>query len=584
MARAILKGSPVSPGIAIGPLRLLPNARLFEKRSIKVEEVESEIAALRGASERVRADLRESIDSSGAEMAEYREILAAQMELARDPRIIDGASARIRRRLVCAAWALAETIEELFALFLSMADPYMRDRAQDIRLMGECLSSALLNPGGARKMQGAGILGAYALSPADVMASSRDGARGLLTVDGGATSHTAILARTMKTPALVGVEGLLLNARQGEMVIVDGLGGLALLGPDDEDLARYEKIRKNYLDFEMEARDAASLPAITRDGTLIKVGANLDSQLELGGFLNCGAEEIGLYRTEFSFLGNQLPSEESLVAEYEAIVKGAGTRVVFRVLDVGADKLAAPQEALQEPNPALGLRGIRFCLSREDIFLKQARAFLRAGQLGEIAILLPMITTSGEVRKSKAIIERARAELGGNIRTPALGVMIETPAAVMICGELAEECDFLSIGTNDLLHYLMAIDRNNRHVAYLHDPLHPAFLRSLKHIITCAHGKGREATVCGELAADPFGIALLIGLGIDGLSVAPRFAPGVKHIARKLSAAKCRELALDALSGKDSAQTRLKLGETLRDCLGHELSMHNTIISGKDRS
>ncbi len=576
MARKVIRGVPVSPGIAIGEIQILPDAILYEKRHISSSEVENEIEAIKNASATVCGSLEETSANIPPNLSEYHDVIAAQTELARDARILDGAIARVRHKKICAAWALSETIEELASLFKSMADPYLSERAQDIKLIGKCLGSALGGCAAATRNDLGGILAAYDLSPAHVLKLKLDGIQAILTVEGGISSHTAILARGLKVPALVGISSLFAHARNNATAIVDAFRGQIILDPDASDLEKYQKSLNHYNLFEQNAKDAAKLPAVTVDGKTVKVRANIDNLRELSALPNSGAAGIGLYRTEFSYLGGELPDEESLHNEYCAIIGSAGSqKVIFRTLDVGADKILPVQEALHEPNPALGLRGIRFCLKKEDIFVTQLRAILRASHGANAAIMLPMVSTLAEIAATRQLIAKITADLASNGIPHApnieLGVMIETPAAVMISDAIAASCDFISIGTNDLLHYLMAIDRNNRHVAYLHDPLHPAFIRCLKQIIDSAHKHGREVSVCGELAADAAGIALLLGMDIDALSGSPRFVPAIKHILRNLNSRDCASLARMAMDEQDGEKIKKLLDELLHDSVDTRL-------------
>lgn len=584
MARAVLFGIPVSPGIAIGPVRFMHKTGQAEERSISPGEVTAEQEALRAAAAHVRAGLQVTMDNVPEDLAEYRDVIAAQMELARDPKLLDASLARIEHKLICATWALSLTIEELCALFRDMDDPYLRDRAQDIRAVGLRLRERLeADPAKGRAAPSPGVLVAEDLSPADVMELNLDNVLGILTVEGGPTSHTAILSRGLHIPALVNVTGLLRVAEEDDQVIVDGLGGCVLLGPDEGDLARYAAYREEYTAWESHTRRTAHWPAEMCDGVRVGVQANLESAEELSALPESGAEGVGLYRTEFAYLKDSLPSEEALLAEYRSVAqKTAPERVVFRTLDAGADKMLRAQAALKEPNPALGLRGIRFCLRHQGIFRTQLRALLRAGATGNVALLLPMISGLGEVQSVRRILQELHQELLAQNLPHAsslpLGVMVETPAAVLICDALARECDFFSIGTNDLIHYLMGIDRNNRHVAYLHEPLHPAVVRSLKRVIDAAHREGIGVSVCGELASDPCGLALLLGMGVDAVSAAPRFVPGMKHLIRQLNAETCMELAHSVLMSTDEAASKRMVREKLHQSLGAELSFHTTSI------
>ena len=541
MARSLLFGTSVSPGIAIGVLRFAHNVQTVEMRRISPREVEGEQEQLRAAVTSVRAALQEAMAKVPEDLSEYREVIAAQIELARDPKLVGSALSRIEKELVCAAWALDSTVEQLCSIFRNMDDPYLRDRAQDIRAVGlrlrECLAGSCALPAAA----GAGILAAQDLSPADVMDMDFKDVRAVITAEGGPTSHTAILSRGLHIPALVGVTGLLETGKPGEKVIVDGLNGCLLLDPDADDLATYEERQREYQEWEARTRSESHWPAEMRDGVRVSVHANLERLEEMDELQASGAEGVGLYRTEFSFLREHLPSEEELYAEYSAVArKAAPAHVVFRTLDAGADKMLRAQEALKEPNPALGLRGIRFCLRHQKIFRSQLRALMRAGVEGNVSLLLPMISGLAEVQSVRRIMQELQQELQAaglpHAADLPLGIMVETPAAVLIADALARECDFFSIGTNDLIHYLMAIDRNNLHVGYLNEALHPAVVRSLKRIIDSAHREGIGVSVCGELAADPYGLALLLGMGVDTLSASPRFVPGMKHMIRRLDA------------------------------------------------
>ena len=427
------------------------------------------------------------------------------------------------------------------------------------------------------------VLMAEDLSPADVMDMDFSGVQALVTAQGGPTSHTAILARGLRIPALVGLPDVLATVREGDSVIVDGVGGILLAGPEHDDLARYSALREAYTAWETRVRAAAHWPADTRDGVRVSVQANMERPGEAPEMRESGADGVGLYRTEFSFLRETLPEEKDLLEEYGAVVRGvASARVVFRTLDVGADKMMRAQAGVREPNPALGLRGIRFCLRHRHLFRTQLRALMRVGVMGNVALMLPMISTLDEVLAVRGIMRDLHGELAAR-RIPhaeslPLGVMIETPAAVLIADALARECDFFSIGTNDLIHYLLAIDRNNHQVAYLNEALHPAVVRSLKRVIDAAHREGIGVSVCGELASDPYGLALLLGMGVDAVSASPRFVPGMKHMLRRLEAATCMDLAYNVLMSADISASQRMVRERLQELLGSELAFHTTSI------
>lgn len=583
MARKILEGLAVSPGIAVAPILISGVSGFYEKHFILEDMVPAEINSIDQASATVKNQLLKSLSSIPPTLNEYREMVSAQLELAQDTKIIDGAKARVRQRKICAAWAIAETVEELTQLFKDLPDPYLSERAQDIASIGKSLIHSLAGIQIQTTPNQPSILAAPDLSPSEIIDNNL-AIKGIAIETGGLTSHTAILARGLKIPALVNVADLAKNSIDGELAIIDGLQGKLLLGPDAEDVSRYKLIKKNYDNFETESQRAAHLPAKTINGVRISVLANLERPTQIDSLADFGAEGVGLYRTEFSFLSGSSPDEDSLAHEYSQIVNGAFPQsAVIRTLDTGADKLLPAQEALHEPNPALGLRGIRFCLKYLDLFKMQLRAILRAGYPNPAAIMLPMISTLEELRAVKKLLAEIKRDLKNkgipHAANHPLGVMIETPAAVMICDALAQECDFLSIGTNDLLHYIMAIDRGNRHVAYLSDPFHPAFIRAIKNVVEVAHKNAIKVSVCGEMAADASGIALLLGLGVDILSAAPRFVPAIKYITRRLNTHACANVAQNILKGASSKETRAALNDLLNSALGAELPFNNAFIS-----
>lgn len=585
MARTILFGISVSPGVSIGKISFTHPAGNVEERRIASEETDTETERLTTAAAAVREDLAHARDEVPDALAEHREVISSHMLICQDPKLLKDATRRIREERLCASWALEKTVDALCATFRNMEDPYLRDRAQDIRAVGLRIQAKLSgNTPPARDHAAPCIHVAEDLSPADTLDLKVDRILALVTAEGGPTSHTAILARSLRIPAVVGVTGILEDAHDDDFVIVDALRGCVYIDPDEKELATFARRQEDYIAWEWKVRRNAALPAETLDGVRVDVQANMETPGEVDAVKACGAEGVGLYRTEISYLrGHALPDEEQLYAEYAAVVRDlAPRRIVFRTLDVGADKMLHAQTALKEPNPALGLRAIRFCLRHQNIFRTQLRAMLRAGVHGNAALMLPMISGLGEVQAVRRIINEVSQELTaeGLPHEPDMpvGIMIEVPSAVFMADALARECDFFSIGTNDLVHYLLAIDRINKHVSYLHEPLHPAVVRSLKRIIDCAHREGIGVSVCGELAADPYCLAILLGMGVDVLSATPRSVPGVKHLVRNLNAEACTELAHSVLMTSDVAAANRMVTEALSHSLHEELSFHTTMI------
>ncbi len=576
MARAMMFGLAISPGISIAPIHFLHSQSQGKFRQIREQEVTREQSALRSAVAKVRKRLEVAIAKVPHELLEYRDIIAAQMEMARDPKLLDAALSRIECKLICAAWALEQTIDELCALFEEINDPYLRDRTQDIRSVGLRIYDTLTSNRRQSALDSTGcILVAEDISPADIIEIQRNNIHGLLTTQGGMTSHTAILARGQRIPALAGVNKLLETAKEGEIAILNGMEGYVLLAPEEQEILEHRHKLERYAQFEHQAMLRTLWPAETKDGVGITIEGNIESSRNLEAIATFGAEGIGLYRTEFAFLGDILPSEDDLFHEYALVTNAIpNKRVVFRTLDAGADKMIRLYNAPLETNPALGLRGIRFCLRHPAIFRRQLRAILRASVHGNVAIMLPLITTPDEIFATRRILQELENDLSSaNIPFSSnipLGVMIETPSAALIADILAPHCDFFSIGTNDLIHYFMAIDRNNRQVSYLHDPLHPAVLRAIRAIIDAGHREGISVSVCGELATAPAALALLLGMGIDGLSVAPSFIPTLKQNISQLCFSDCMTLVNDVLLSADSKTSHATVYEYIHRHLGSE--------------
>jgi phosphotransferase system enzyme I (PtsI) len=585
VARLVLFGIPVSPGIAIGKVsRMQRSALRVARMSIAADAVEAEVSRLYEAAQKVREELARAQDSVPADLPEQREIIASHMLICQDPKLLQGAVGHIEQGM-SAIWALEKTGESLCAAFCAIGDPYLRDRVQDIRTVIGRMQSCLYGYKHIASAQEApAVLLAEEISPADAIELKLDRILSLVTVEGGQTTHMAILARSLHMPAVVGVSGLLQVSREGELVIVDALKGCVCLEPDEAELTDYARRQEDYSRWQEQVRRSAHLPAETLDAVRIEVRANIEEAKECEAVLESGAQGIGLCRTEFAYLKSRsLPTENALYEEYRTIAKSqAPARVIFRTLDLGADKMSAQHRALGEVNPALGLRAIRYCLRHQDVFRTQLRAILRAGACGNVAVMLPMITGLQEVDASRRIINEAARELRaeGMPCDPHIpvGVMIEVPSAVMIADALAGEADFFSIGTNDLLHYLLAIDRRNTHVAYLHEPLHPAVMRAVKHVIDCAHREGIGVSICGELAADPYCLPVFLGMGVDVLSASPQFVPIVKHLVRKLRKEDCIELARSVLMTTDVAAANRMVTEALCELLHEEADFHTTMV------
>jgi len=378
--------------------------------------------------------------------------------------------------------------------------------------------------------------------------------KGFVTDLGGRTSHTAILARSLNIPAVVGLETVSDVANGGDTVVIDGLSGVVVLNPTKEELHRYLQRKSRYQAFRKELESYAALPAVTRDGHKIRVGANIELLDEVGTLQRYGAEGIGLYRTEFLYMNrDHPPSEEEHFLAYRRVAEAAlPFPVTIRTLDIGGDKLVHSVPVQEEVNPSLGLRSIRLCLRERDLFKTQLRGILRASETGNVRILFPMISGLGELLQTLELLEEARGELrqagAAFDEGMAVGVMIEVPSAAMTADLLAKHVDFLSIGTNDLIQYALAIDRGNEHVAYLYEPLHPAVLRLIRSVTEAGRAQGVPVAVCGEMAGDELDTLVLLGLGVQELSMHARSIPRIKRLISHAALSEARDLVEEVLA------------------------------------
>lgn len=565
-------GVPASPGIAIGPAFVLRREGLvIPEYHIEAAAVDGELARLRRAFEETRARLREirvAIEGSGL----VANLFDAQFLFLEDPALLESAERSIRDERVNAEWALQREVARLRLVFESIADPYIRERSNDVGLIVRRVLEALMGrePEGLANTPPGVIVVAEDLSPADVAQVSREHVAGIVTEGGSRTSHVTIIARSFQIPAVVAAGGDLVRTIQdGALLVVDGRTGQVLIDPDPAMVAEYEKRQS---DFEARTRDYlryVDLPAETRDGVEIRLLANVDMRDEIPYAVRCGAQGIGLYRTEFLFMNRpDLPDEAEQEVAYREILEAIAPReAVIRTLDLGGDKVPSGLRLGEEANPALGLRGVRLSQNRPEVFRTQLRALLRASPYGRLKIMVPMISGVAELRFARAEFERtqeALAQEGAEIDADVgMGVMIETPAAAMICDLIAPGADFLSIGTNDLLQYTLAVDRTNEEVAYLYEPLHPANLRMIRSITQAARRAGIPVGMCGEMAGDPLHVWILLALGIGELSMAPFSIPVVKKILRDSTLGEARELLSGALGQSSAAEVRAHVEEMM---------------------
>ncbi|MEY4672665.1 MAG: Phosphoenolpyruvate-protein phosphotransferase [Planctomycetota bacterium] len=563
-----LKGTAAAPGIAIAPLvHFHGTLDQIPSWQVAPEAVPGEVRRL----DEAMAEAGKSIRRLRQELAEALSkdevgIFDAQLSILQDTTFRKDLVREVELHGVNVEVSLQRVIARYEKVFEMMADAAMRERAADIRDVGRQIVSALMARERSKyTAQGRDYLfAADEFLPSDAGILDRAHIRGIVTASGGKYSHGAILARSLGIPAVVGIDDLLARAPSGTNVVVDGDSGFVIIDPNADELSAYQQRIRERKNVEARIAEARFEPAVTVDGTAVQLEANLESVRDLGSLETAVIAGIGLFRTEFAFMERrQFPTEEEQVAIYRQAIQAAGGKpVTFRTLDVGGDKPLRYFRTPEERNPVLGWRGIRICLDWPDILYTQVRAILRASASGPARILLPMITSRTEVVRCKAVVDDLMQDLrSANVPFDPkveLGVMVEVPALVHVLPEVMPLVDFLSVGTNDLVQYLLAVDRDNQRVAGMYDPFHPGVLRVLQSIARVAGQAGKPVAVCGEIAGDHLFTPLLLGFGYRELSMASVFLPRVKLMVRSFSLAECRSLAEQAI-GLDSAQAVRKL-------------------------
>lgn len=557
----ILQGTPVSGGMAHGIVRLIGSN--FDEpalRHITAKEVDAELKRFHIALNGARNELQDLIkDLGGKTEKNAREILEMHVMVLDDPHVNLQVEARIRDKHDSAETAYHRIVRECMAAFHRIPDAYLRERALDIKDVAQRVLRQLRGEAETRIQSNAPfICVAHDLTPGETVHMKRDQVMGFAVELGSKTSHTAIMARSLGLPAVVRLHRLFEELHNGDEILLDGDEGLVIIHPSAKTLARYRTREREAERRESKLLAASDEPAITRDGNRITVAANAEFVEELPHIRECGAEGIGLFRTEFIHLENPDLTEKELTDIYSRVVEGSAPNpVIFRTLDLGGDKLDPDRDEVEQ-NPFLGWRGIRVSLAQRDLFKRQLRAILRAGAQGPVGIMYPMISGVHEVVEANRLLAECRAELhAAHVTIPdrvQVGAMIEIPSAAAIADLLAPHVDFFSIGTNDLTQYTLAVDRVNERVADLYQPTHPAVLRLIKMVVTAAHHAGIWVGLCGEMAGDISLTPLLIGLGLDELSSATSQVAKIKHAIRNLDTVQCQQLVEQALHVSDSAE------------------------------
>jgi phosphoenolpyruvate-protein phosphotransferase (PTS system enzyme I) len=549
-----LKGIPASPGIAIGPAYVFhKDGPVVQERSIKDVEVDQELKKLTGALDHAKKELSKIVEFAEKQLgSKQARIFEAQLMMLDDSVLFESIRKRVRKELKNVEYIVREEIGKYHAVMHASKDEYTRERANDVEDVQNRILRNLQDQKLVSKIDGSHIIVSKNLAAADALILSRNDVLGYVTEIGGATSHMVLLARALNIPTIVGLHDVSTMLHKDDVVVLDGYSGTLVMNPSRETRKKFEEKREEHREFEGHLAALRDLPAETLDGRRVQLSANVELQEELGFVKRQGADGIGLYRSETLLLGKEVfPTEEEQYKHYKTIAESAfPNRVIIRTFDIGGDKLMA--QAVKESNPFLGWRGIRVMLDMPNIFLQQLRAILRASAKKNVSIMFPMVSHLKEVRKAKELIEVAKSQLAQK-KMPfdpdlQIGVMIEVPAAAVIAEDLAREVNFLSIGTNDLIQYLLAVDRGNEIVSDLFQEFHPAVIRFLRRIIERGKGENVWVGMCGEMAGDPLATMLLLGLGLDEFSVVPHVLPEIKKIIRSVHYSEAKHLAQKVLT------------------------------------
>jgi phosphoenolpyruvate-protein phosphotransferase (PTS system enzyme I) len=552
-----MKGIAVSKGVVIGKAYLLDSTKLcIIKHQVSEPEVEKEVERFRQAIEKTKLQMTEIKKRAEKIADKYAIILDTYSLLLDDDILVNETTQKIRSHKTNAEWALTETLNDFLKLFDNINDDYLKGKKDDLDLLVQTILKNLIGHSqeSLSDIHEPVIIATHSLSPADTIMMPKNFVKGLITETGGKTSHVGIFAAALGIPAITGVKALTTQINSGDQIIVDGIDGEVIINPSSGTIKQYINKQENYRKYEERLLTNIHQQAETLDGYQIKLLANIESNKEVKTLHKYGVEGVGLYRTEFLYLAaTTLPGERELYEDFKQVVQEMDNRpVVIRTLDIGMDKQFGDVRNDDEVNPALGLRGIRLSLAKPQLMADQLKGILRASFYGNVKILYPMISSVTEIIQANKMLEGAkkylRQEQISFNEEIEVGAMIETPAAAICIDHILKEVDFVSIGTNDLIQYLLAVDRINESVAHLYQPFHPSVLRTLKNIMKSAENAGKKVSICGELGGDPMATMLLLGLGkFDDLSMEPHSVPKVKKIIRTIRLEEAHQLADDVL-------------------------------------
>jgi len=567
----ILKGIAAAPGIAFGPAYVYSKqVPVVREKSLTPDEVPVEIQRLRTANARADKELQKIHAFAEQKLgAQNAKIFEAQIMILADEILMGEIEKRITRELKNAEFIVADEISKYKRLMLAAPDEYMHERAHDVddvmnRIIRNIQDQKLFS-----RLEGESIIISENLAPADTVIFSRNQILGYAMDLGGVTSHAAILSRSLKIPAVVGMRTATTTIRTGDSIAIDGYAGFLFVNPTEDTVRALVRKQQRFREFEERLVDIADLTADTQDRKHIELSANIEFVEEIAFARSQGTAGVGLFRTESQLIGRpDYPSEEEQYTAYKAVADGVFPHpVIFRTFDVGGDKLSP--DSPHEANPFLGWRGIRVLLDRPELFLEQLRGILRASTQKNVRIMFPMVTTVQEIRQAKDLLLQAKKDLDSRgisyDKGIKIGVMIEVPAAAILAEQFAAEIDFLSIGTNDLIQYLLAVDRDNNAVASLYQQFNPAVLRTIKNVIDAGHKRGAWVGMCGEMAGDPLATVLLVGMGIDELSVAPIVLPEIKKVILSIRQKDAKRVAEKVLAMTHDQEIREYLSSVIRN-------------------
>ena len=561
------KGIAISPGIAVGKVVLLDRSKtIVQRKGVLKSQIAAEKERFLSAVKLSKEELLSIKDKlEEGDTGEHHQIVNLNIMMLEDELLSEKVIMHIETEQVNAGWAINSVLSKKSEAFKDVEDIHMKERLADIYYLGERI---LRNLHGVhedvRDLEKDAILITHDISALDVVLYAKHGAIGIATDTGSLTAHSAIVAKSLGLPAVMGLQDITLRASPGDVIFLDGFTGDVVLDPDEKELKEFRKRKSEYLDTEKKLLKYAKLSGVTKDGRKIKVNANIEITEELNLAMCYGAEGIGMYRTEFLFTNSvYFPDEERQLENYRKVVSALSSPdVTIRTLDIGGDKFPAGMEPVKKLNPALGLRGIRYSLKDVETFSTQVRAILRSSEEKKIRILIPMVSKLSEIIDTKNIISGIAKRLGKQDSWE-IGVMIETPSAAIIARDIAEEVDFLSIGTNDLIQYTLAVDRINEQVSYLYTPFHPAILRLIKSVVEAGHEKGVPVCVCGEMASQLSCVPLLVGMGVDELSMNTHSIPKVKKLLNTITEKDSKKILTHSLGLKTESEIR----EYVRDAV-----------------